>query len=84
MGPKFVIVFSGVELNGVVEFVNDLKEKIENTEIKLEENEKISAYPRLNFTLSTYYKGTGLEEILKKLEEYLDNADEKESNITNI
>ena len=30
MGPKFVIVFSGVELNGVVEFVNDLKEKIEN------------------------------------------------------
>ena len=84
MGPKFVIVFSGVELNGVVEFVNDLKEKIENTEIKLEENEKISAFPRLNFTLSTYYKGTGLEEILKKQEEYLDNCDEEESDITNI
>ena len=84
MGPKFVIVFSGVELNGVVEFVNDLKEKIENTEIKLEENEEISAYPRLNFTLSTYYKGTGLEEILKKQEEYLDNCDEEESDITNI
>ena len=84
MGPKFVIVFSCVELNGVVEFVNDLKEKIENTEIKLEENEKISAFPRLNFTLSTYYKGTGLEEILKKQEEYLDNCDEEESDITNI
>lgn len=84
MGPKFVIVFSGVELNGVVEFVNDLKEKIENTEIKLEENEKISAYPRLNFTLSTYYKGTGLEEILKKQEEYLDNCNSEESDITNI
>ena len=84
MVPKFVIVFSGVELNGVVEFVNDLKEKIENTEIKLEENEKISAFPRLNFTLSTYYKGTGLEEILKKQEEYLDNCDEEESDITNI
>ena len=81
MGPKFVIVFSGVELNGVVEFVNDLKEKIEN---KLEENEKISAYPRLNFTLSTYYKGTGLEEILKKQEEYLDNCNSEESDITNI
>ena len=61
-----------------------LKEKIENTEIKLEENEKISAFPRLNFTLSTYYKGTGLEEILKKQEEYLDNCDEEESDITNI
>ena len=84
MGPKFVIVFSGVELNGVVEFVNDLKEKIENTEIKLEENEKISAYPRLSFTLSTYYKGTGLEEILKKQEEYLDNCNSEESDITNI
>ena len=56
----------------------------ENTEIKLEENEKISAYPRLNFTLSTYYKGTGLEEILKKQEEYLDNCNSEESDITNI
>lgn len=40
--------------------------------------------PRLNFVISSYYKGTGLEEVLKKLEEYLDNADIKESDITNI
>ncbi len=89
MGPKFVIVFSGVEVNGVAEFINDLKERIEKHPITLpeedEENEEEQqAYPRLNFVISTYYKGTGLEEILKKLEEYLDNADEKESNITNI
>ena len=84
MGPKFVIAFSGVEINGVAEYVNDLKEKIENTEIISDENEKIKAYPRLNFTISTYYKGTGLEEILKKQEEYLDNADINESDITNI
>ena len=58
--------------------------KIENTEIKLEENEKISAYPRLNFTLSTYYKGTGMEEVLKKLEQYIDNADKSENDITVI
>ena len=38
----------------------------------------------LNIALSTYYKGTGLEEVLKKLEEYLDNADKNESDITNI
>lgn len=84
MGPKFVIAFSGVEINGVAEYVNDLKDKIENTEIVSEENEKVKAFPRLNFTISTYYKGTGLEEILKKQEEYLDNADINESDITNI
>ena len=84
MGPKFVIVFSGVEINGVAEYVNDLKEKIENTEVVSEEDEEMTAYPRLNFAISTYYKGTGLEEILKKQEEYLDNADINESDITNI
>ena len=84
MGPKFVIAFSGVEINGVAEYVNDLKDKIENTEIISEGNEKMKAFPRLNFTISTYYKGTGLEEILKKQEEYLDNADINESDITNI
>ena len=42
------------------------------------------ATPRLNFVLTSYYKGTGLEEVLKKLEEYLDNADKNESDITNI
>ena len=91
MGPKFVIAFSGVELNGVAEFINELKEKLENTIISLnetndeeKENKKMEVCPKLNFTLSTYYKGTGLEEVLKKQEEYLDNCDANESNITNI
>ena len=92
MGPKFVIAFSGVEVKGVAEYVNDIKEKIETTEIILENDEsenneaekEMKAIPKLNFVLSTYYKGTGLEEILKKLEEYLDNADPNESDITNI
>ncbi len=84
MGPKFVIAFSGVEINGVIEFVNDLKVKIENTKIVLEEDEKMAEFPRMNFAISTYYKGTGLEEVLKKQEEYLDNCDEEESDITNI
>ncbi|MBQ2938000.1 MAG: diguanylate cyclase [Clostridia bacterium] len=84
MGPKFVIVFSGVELKGVAEYVNDMKEKIENTKVLFEEDKKTAAFPRLNFAISTYYKGTGLEEILKKLEEYLDNSDINESDITNI
>ena len=40
--------------------------------------------PIINVALSSYYKGTGLEEVLKKLEEYLDSADKNESDITNI
>ena len=99
MGPKFAIVFSGVELNGVVEFLNDNKEEIEKLPISLENiqevpEEKIAkkgrkkkqviVSPRLNFAVSTYYKGTGLEEVLKKLENYLDSAPAGENDINNI
>ncbi len=100
MGPKFAIVFSGVELNGVVEFLNDNKEEIEKLQISLENIEEIQekvktakkgkkkkqviVSPRLNFAVSTYYKGTGLEEVLKKLENYLDSAPAGENDINNI
>ena len=104
MGPKFVIAFSGVEANGVADFLNELKEKIENMKITLDEkelkelnlvvnsktktskngNNEQRATPQLNFVISSYYKGTGLEEVLKKEEEYLDNADINESDITSI
>lgn len=102
MGPKFVIAFSGVEANGVADFLNEIKEKIETTKIELTAEEieefkldvalntkasklkEVSAVPVLNFVISSYYKGTGLEEVLKKLEEYLDTADLNESDITNI
>ena len=99
MGPKFVIVFSGVEVNGVAEFLNDKKEALEALNISLEENmqepqttdkrrgrkkKPSSVRPRLNFAISSYYKGTGLEEVLKKLENYLDEAPLDESDINNI
>ena len=102
MGPKFVIAFSGVSIDGVADFLNEIKEKLEAMQIALTEEEiqnanlevnnqkkdkeecNMTAVPKLNFVISTYYKGTGLEEVLKKLEEYLDNADKNESDITNI
>ena len=89
MGPKFVIAFSGVDIESVADFINDIKNSIENEKISLkdENGEVINNQETnviLNFALSTYYKGTGLEEVLKKLEEYLDNADKTESDITNI
>ena len=91
MGPKFAIVFSGVE------FLNDIKREVENLEIEdvvaAEENEKdtkkkkkqvVITHPKLNFILTTYYKGTALEVVLKKLEEYLDTAKLDESDINQI
>ena len=93
MGPKFVIAFSGVEISGVADFSNDLKNSLEKMKIALpnqedeetkNNKEKIEVTPRLNFAISTYYKGTGLEEVLKKLEEYIDNASKNESDITKI
>ena len=102
MGPKFVIAFSGVSIDGVADFLNEIKEKLETMQISLTDEEiraanlevnnqktkgekcSMSTVPKLNFAISTYYKGKGLEEVLKKLEEYLDNADKNESDITNI
>ena len=108
MGPKFVIVFSGVDLDDVARFLNDLKVQVENLtinlndeqqinyeDIELEENGKakkskkkkklvMEAKPKLNFVISTYYKGTGIEELLKRLEQYIDNASKDENEINNI
>lgn len=101
MGPKFVIAFSGIDIESVAKFLNDIKDAVETMEIVLEdepqaeEEEKTKkktktkkkvqkATPQLNFVISSYYKGTGLEEVLKKLEEYLDDANPDESDINNI
>ena len=105
MGPKFVIVFSGVDVESVTTFVTDMKNGAENLEISLPVNKdveeiEIEAIDRkkkkkkekepqivkakLNFVLTKYYKGTGMEEVLKKLEQYIDNADKSENDITFI
>lgn len=87
MGPKFVIVFSGVDISGVADFINDKKDALETLKVTIEDEKTgriQQVIPNLNFVLSRYYKGTGLEEVLKKLEKYLDNADINESDITNI
>jgi len=95
MGPKFVIIFCGAEISGVEEFIKDIKQSVEKLEIKINEDNETEekkkskkqnqvVKPKLNFVMSSYYKGTGLEEVLKKLEGYLDNADKDENNITSI
>lgn len=89
MGPKFVIVFSGADMDGVIGFIKNIKANVENLEIKNANSKaktktKNIMHPRLNIVVSNYYKGTGLEGVNKKLEEYLDNADIGESEINCI
>ena len=104
MGPKFVIVFSGVEADSVSDFVNQIKDSTEKLKISLNNNfqerdldtdnkkrkrrkkkiEEIQVSPSLNFVVATYYKGTGIEEVLKKMENYLDEASKEESQINSI
>ena len=84
MGPKFAIVFSGVEMHAVEEFMKSVKEKIEELKVPSAEDYKgknIQVSPKLNIALATYYKGTALVGVTKKLEEYLDTADPLENNI---
>ena len=87
MGPKFAIVFSGLEIETAVETVTKIKQDIENVRLVItnKKNKKeIHVCPKTNFVLGTYYKGTGIEEVTKKLEEYLDNADKTESTINYV
>ena len=105
MGPKFAIVFSGVEIDNASDFINQLKEMTESLNISLKEDnfevrdlnaenkkemrkkkkiQDIQVNPSLNFVIAKYYKGTGIEEVLKKMEKYLDEASKEESQISNI
>lgn len=104
MGPKFVIVFSGVEADSLTDFINEIKETTEDLKISLNNNfqveeldgeskkkktkkkrrEDVIVSPSLNFVVAKYYKGTGIEEVLKKMEKHLDEASKEESQINNI
>ena len=92
MGPKFAIVFSGIEKQAVIDFMEEIKKQVEairlepvDVEFEYEEGEEeIIAKPMINVIIATYYKGTSLEGVLKKLEQYLDNADKEQSTITEL
>ena len=105
MGPKFVIVFSGVTPEAVIDFITNIKNSAEALnisikedfeEVDIEDNSDNSkknknkkekpqiANAKLNFVITKYYKGTGMEEVLKKLEQYVDNCDKSEHSIISI
>lgn len=56
--------------------------KVQDENVKTKEQKY--AKIKLNFVLTTYYKGTALEKLLKKLEEYMDNAPATENEVSSI
>ena len=82
MGPKFAIVFSGADKDGVYNFMTDLKSKIESLDIMAQpdyihsDEEDVIVSPKIRVVISTYYKGTALDGAFKKLEEYIDSSNE--------
>ena len=86
-GPKFAIVFSGSDVEGVAQFMEDIKYRVETMKIANKEEKQATArpipyvIPKINVAITTYYKGTALDGVLSKLEEYLDSTDENESEI---
>ena len=88
MVPKFAIIFSGIEIDAVVNFMQEMKQKLEDIEIEVEmkttakgKSKTTFAKPKINVVVSTYYKRTALEGLTKKLEEYLDEAPKEENTI---
>ena len=83
MGPKFAIVFSGADKDGVYNFMMDMKGKMEQLNITAAEDyiheneeEEVVVSPKIRVVVSTYYKGTALDGAFKKLEEYIDSSNE--------
>lgn len=86
MGPRFGIIFSGIEIEAVSNFLEQVKVQVEEIEVEpvdveFEDEEDVRARPKINIVITTYYKGTALEGVMKKMEEYLEKANKKESDI---
>lgn len=90
MGPKFAIVFSGADKQGVTTFMNNMKNQMEKLSIPAESdyyekiqkdrssNEtlpKINVQPKIKVAISNYYKGTQLDGAFKNLEQFIDSND---------
>ena len=68
------------------EFLQELKKSVEELKISpaedyKENNKEVYVKPKVNFAIAAYYKGTALEEVIKRLEEYLDEAKNEENSI---
>ena len=64
-----------------IDDIDSTPDNFVNPDREFEDDEEVVAKPKINIVITTYYKGTALEESMKKLESYLDNADQNENDI---
>jgi len=76
MGPKFAIAFPGSQIEDLTDVLNNIKHAIEDDKVKAK-GRKYS-HPQINLVAGAYYKGTGLDSLIKRLENRL--AETKEEN----
>jgi GGDEF domain-containing protein len=84
---EFVIVFSGSDMEGVSKFLEALKSSVEKLKIKVvgslrESLNGQAVAPKVNMVYTSYYKETALENIIRNLQEYLDECEPNESDVT--
>lgn len=84
---EFVIVFSGSDMEGVSKFLEALKSSVEKLKIKVvgslrESLNGQAVAPKVNMVYTSYYKETALEKIISNLQEYLDECEPNESDVT--
>lgn len=84
---EFVIVFSGSDMEGVSKFLEALKSSVEKLKIKVvgslrESLNGQAVAPKVNMVYTSYYKETALENIISNMQEYLDECEPNESDVT--
>ena len=81
---------SGVDKDGVSDYVKNIKPQLENLiipaaddfkiinpkEPDMKNETKVTVSPRIKFVISRYYKGTSLDGALKRMEEFIDKSDD--------
>lgn len=75
-GPKFLIAFPGMQAEEIKDKLDELKTTIESTKIKVAARKNVNA--NINIACGTYYKGTGLDGISRRLEDKLNNFKEED------
>lgn len=89
-GAKFIIAFTGVDIDGVDSFITEIKKNIESMEIEqveeevYEDEEAEIVKPKVNIAVTNYYKGIALEGCAKKLEKYINSCSKQENQINYI
>lgn len=69
MGPKFAVAFPGSQIEDLQNVFVEMKKTLESKKVKV--RARTSTELKINLVAGTYYKGTGLDSLIRKLEDKL-------------